>query len=279
MKLTLCNEVLRDHDFREQCRLAAALGYDGLEVAPFTLSEDPATISSSDRQTLRQTAEDHGLSITGLHWLFLTPSGLSLTSDDPETVRRTRSHIEALIDLCADLGGKVLIHGSPQQRMLSDASSPEHARDTALEHLHTAGELCVEADATYCIEPLAPHLTDFVNTVAEAVKLIEEAGSAGLATMLDTLAAWNGEAQAPETVLDQWLGTGRIAHIHFNDTNSQAPGQGDRNFADILATLQEHRYSGYVGIEPFKYEPSGVAAAACAAGYLRGLEDAGRAAP
>ena len=39
MRLSLCNEVIRDMEFAAQCAFAAAVGYEALEVAPFTLSE------------------------------------------------------------------------------------------------------------------------------------------------------------------------------------------------------------------------------------------------
>jgi D-psicose/D-tagatose/L-ribulose 3-epimerase len=44
MKISLCNEVLRERPFAEQCRLAAAIGCHGLELAPFTLAADPGTL-------------------------------------------------------------------------------------------------------------------------------------------------------------------------------------------------------------------------------------------
>src|SRR5206468_2472703 len=40
MKLSLCNEVIRDLPFERQCELAAELGYEGLELAPFTFGEE-----------------------------------------------------------------------------------------------------------------------------------------------------------------------------------------------------------------------------------------------
>ena len=40
MKLSLCNEVIRELSFERQCALAASLGYRGLELAPFTFGDD-----------------------------------------------------------------------------------------------------------------------------------------------------------------------------------------------------------------------------------------------
>ena len=43
MKLSLCNEVLRPLPLAAQCEAAARMGYQALEVAPFTLADDPTT--------------------------------------------------------------------------------------------------------------------------------------------------------------------------------------------------------------------------------------------
>ena len=125
-RFSLCNEVLRDFPFDEQCRLAAALGYDGLEIAPFTLAEDPRRISSRQVEQLVQSANANEVAVTGLHWLLVSPAGLSITDPDPNIRRETAEIIAALIALCRDLGGSVLVHGSPQQRRLHT----EHLRSS-----------------------------------------------------------------------------------------------------------------------------------------------------
>ena len=61
MKFALCNEVLQPLPFAAQCRLAADLGYDGLEVAPFTLATDPTELTDAEIEGYRRTAQEHGL--------------------------------------------------------------------------------------------------------------------------------------------------------------------------------------------------------------------------
>jgi D-psicose/D-tagatose/L-ribulose 3-epimerase len=270
-QIALCNEVVAQLPFERQCALAAALGYDGLEIAPFTLSDDPASLTAAQRTSLRQTADREGILITGLHWLLNVPAGLSLTSDDPETHRRTGDHMVAMVDLCADLGGKVIVHGSPNQRSLAHAANPESARENALVLLRRAAGHAQNCGVTYCIEPLSPGMTDFVTNVHEALKLVEEVNSPSFATMIDTLAAWGGESEEPDALIRRFLPSGRIGHIHFNDDNMRGPGQGDRRFAPILRALAEMGYDGVIGVEPFDYYPDGPAAAARAIGYLRGI--------
>ena len=269
-RFALCNEVLREVPFEEQCRLAAALGYDGLEIAPFTLAPDPREISSRQVEALLRGARDAEVVITGLHWLLVSPEGLSITDPDPQVRRDTADVIAALVSLCRDLGGSVLVHGSPQQRLLpADPQRRESARSIALEHWARAGALAAEAGVIYCIEPLAE--ANFVRTVGEACEVLDEIGVAGLATMLDTSAAGNAEAQPVSAVLETGLARGKIAHVQINAVNRKAPGQGPEFLIDVLRVLKRHGYDRTVAVEPFIYEPNGIGSAAFSAGYVRGL--------
>ncbi|WP_226781542.1 sugar phosphate isomerase/epimerase family protein [Oceaniglobus trochenteri] len=270
-RISLCNEVIRDLPFERQCALAADLGYDGLEVAPFTLSGDPARLSGAERARARRAAADAGIEITGLHWLLSAPDGLSITSNDAAMRARTLDHLRAMVDLCADLGGSVLIHGSPPQRRLGDAPSAQAGLDNAREAFRVAGEAAGDAGVTYCIEPLAPALTDCVNTIAQAGEIVKALGLPNLTAMIDTSAAWGGEDDPPEALIRRHMPTGLLGHVHFNESNRRGPGQGAHAFAPIVAALVETGYDGIIGIEPFDYHPDGVTSAARAIGFVRGL--------
>jgi sugar phosphate isomerase/epimerase len=62
-----------------------------------------------------------------------------------------------------------------------------------------------------------------------------------------------------------------IAHIHLNDPNRRAPGEGLLRVGPIMAALKRQGYAGIASVEPFVYEPDGPACAARARGYLQGL--------
>lgn len=268
--LALCNEVVRELSFERQCRLAADLGYDALEVAPFTLAEEPLRLSARRRRELRATAEAAGVRVSGLHWLLVTPAGLSITSLDDEVRRRTLAAIEGLVELCADLGGSVLVHGSPRQREL-DARDREASAERGREAFAAAAAAAGRAGVRYCIEPLSREETDFVTSVAEAASIVARVGHPALRTMVDCRAARSGGDEAVPALLERWLPDGTIGHVHVNDRNRRGPGQGDDAFAEVVATLVRLGYDGVVAVEPFAYEPDGPTAAARAIGYLRGL--------
>ena len=87
MRLALCNEVLASLSLEQQCDYAARLGYDGLEIAPFTLTASPEKITAAEAASFRRTVEASGLVVTGLHWLLVKPEGLSLTDPDAGPLR------------------------------------------------------------------------------------------------------------------------------------------------------------------------------------------------
>ena len=114
MRIALCNEVIARMPFPQQCEYAAKLGSAQLAAA-------------------RAAAADAGIAITGLHWLLLKPSGLSISTRDDSTRKRTVDVMLALVDQCAELGGRYLVHGSPQQRRIDSGDTREAALSRAQE--------------------------------------------------------------------------------------------------------------------------------------------------
>lgn len=273
MGYLLCNEVVRELDVAAQCDLAAGLGYQGLEIAPFTLGAEPHRLTPGRRAGVRRAAADAGIRIGALHWLLVAPEGLSITSADGGVRARTLDVMERLVELCADLGGRVVVHGSPKQRVLPvDDRAGAVARAT--EAFALAGRVAEAAGVCYCIEPLSRQETEFVTSVAEAVHIVEEVASPALRTMVDCRAARLSETEGVPELIERYVPTGMIRHVHVNDRNGRAPGQGSDPFAAVLAALHAVGYRGDVGVEPFTYVPDGPTSAARAMGYLAGIEEA-----
>jgi D-psicose/D-tagatose/L-ribulose 3-epimerase len=270
LRLSLCNEVIRELEFARQCAYAAELGYAGLELAPFTFGADAYLMGSEARAAIRRALADAGIAASGLHWLLVSPAGLSITTEDPAIRERTSDVLNRLVDLCADLGGQYLVHGSPAQRRIG-GDDPRAAAERGEEMWAAIAERARNAGVTYCIEPLASPGADFINTVAEAAAIVRRIGNPALRTMIDSSAAFRMEPQPLADVVTQWLPTGLIAHVQLNDSNGRAPGQGRDQFAPVLRPLREGGYEGWIAIEPFEYVPDGPGCAARAIGYVAGI--------
>jgi D-psicose/D-tagatose/L-ribulose 3-epimerase len=270
MKISLCNEVLAGHDFARQCELAKQMGYDGLEVAPVTLSDEPHLLSAERRKDIRTIAEDHGVPVSGLHYLMVAPKGLSITAQDAAVRTRTIDVIRRLIGLAYDLGGKIIVHGSPQHRRLEPGHEAE-GRRYGIECWAKIAKDAEDAGITYCIEPLHQPDANFVNTVEEAAEIVRQIDNPAVRTMIDCSAATIWERQPVPDLIRQWMPTGLIAHIHFNDPNRRGPGDGTLAIGPVISALRDTGYTGNASIEPFIYIPDGATCAARNIGYVRGV--------
>src|SRR3982751_5799443 len=274
MRIALCNEVIAPMPFPQQCEYAAKLGYDGLEIAPYTLSEEPHRMGAAQLAAARSAAEDAGIAVTGLHWLLVKPAGLSISSRDDAVRKRTVEVMHTLIDQCAELGGKYLVHGSPHQRRIDPGETRAAALARACESFAAIAEHAAKAGVVYCIEPLSSEQTPLINTLEEAVGLVDAIASPAVRTMLDCSSAGRMEKEPLPALVDRWLPKGVIAHVQVNDRNRRGPGQGEQRFAPLFAALRRQKYQGDVAVEPFDYVPDGPAAAARAIGYIRGIIEA-----
>lgn len=274
VRIALCNEVIAPMPFPRQCEYAAKLGYDGLEIAPYTLSDEPQRMGAAQIAAARSAAEDCGVAVTGLHWLLVKPPGLSISTKDETVRKKTIDVMLSLVDLCAELGGKYLVHGSPQQRRVEAGETRAAAMARAQECFAAVAERSQKAGVVYCIEPLSSEQTPLINTLEEASHLISRIGNPAVRTMLDCSSAARMEKEPLGALVERWLPPGLIAHVQVNDRNRRGPGQGEQRFAPLFAALRRHGYTGDVAVEPFDYVPDGPGAAARAIGYIRGILEA-----
>src|SRR5207253_2387145 len=173
MRYAICNETFEGWDHARVCRTVAELGYQGLELAPFTLAPRITDVTAEQRRTLRRQAEDSGLQIIGLHWLLAKTEGLQLTSPDEKVRQRTADYVVELARCCRDLGGELMVFGSPAQRRIPAGATRAQATDWAVDTFRRAAPGIADSGITLCLEPLAPAEADFIQTAAEAVAILD----------------------------------------------------------------------------------------------------------
>ncbi|HKY85556.1 MAG TPA: TIM barrel protein, partial [Pseudorhodoplanes sp.] len=204
--------------------------------------------------------------------LLRAPSGLSITSADNAQRAGTVEVMRGLCTLAADLGAKILVHGSPDQRKLAN-NADDDGRKRGIDCFAAVADAAASSDVIYCIEPLARDQTAFVNTIEEASDIVRQIGSPSVKTMLDCSSAALTETESVPELIQRWIPNGMIAHVHFNDPNRRGPGDGRLDFGPILTALRDVDYRGDAAIEPFIYEPDGPACAARGIAYIRTLLD------
>lgn len=266
MKFAICQELFENWDWLRQCQFMAETGYTGIELAPFTLAPRITDVSADRRQELRRQAEDHGLTICGLHWLLAKTEGFHLTSNDRSVRDATTKYLIELGNACADFGGTVMVFGSPNQRNLQPGVSREQAYQNAAEVFRNALPAFADRGVKIAMEPLTPRETNFVNTCAEAVELIERVGHPAIVLHQDVKAMLSESTPIPELIAKYAYITG---HFHVNDDNLLGPGMGRTDYHPIVAALLNSGYSGWVSVEVFDYKPGAEFIARESINYMR----------
>jgi sugar phosphate isomerase/epimerase len=252
MKFAICNELFDGWDFERACRFVKLVGYDGLELAPFTLAAYITDVSPSRRAEVRQQAADAGIDILGLHWLLARTEGFHLTSPDRHVRQQTGEYLIALAEACHDLGGTLMVFGSPKQRSLLPGVSGELAFAWAADVIRHAMPQIAEFGVMLCLEPLSATETDFINSCAEATRLIEAVNHPSFVLHLDVKAMSTEPVSVTDLILRY---AGRAGHFHANDPNLRGPGFGDMDFVPIFQSLDEAGYYRWVSVEVFDYQP------------------------
>jgi len=250
VKFAICNEMFENWDLRKVMALAARLGYSAVEIAPFTLADDVRKLGKKARKKIVEDSESLGVEIAGTHWLLVKPEGLHITHPDQSIRGKTVEYLKALAEFTADIGGRVMVFGSPKQRNVLPGVDPSKAWAWAVEAFKKASRYCGDLGVTLCIEPLSRDQTNFINTCRDALKLIEDVAEPSFKLILDVRSMADEGRPIHEIVAD---GREHLTHFHANDTNGLGPGFGKADYHKIARTLLEIGFSGYASVEIFDF--------------------------
>lgn len=266
MKFALCNELFDDRPLEEAIHHIADLGYDGIEIAPYTISKSVLDLSFSQRESIRRVIEDAGLEVVGLHWLLVTPEGLHINHSNAHIRRKTIEYLNALVHFCADLGGTIMTLGSPKQRDIPRDIPRRRAEAYFIEALHEIGEVAQSRDVIMCLEPLPPSDTNFLNSADEAIEMVKAIDHPYVRMMLDVKSMCSEGKPLPDIIRKS---APYVRHFHANDSNLKGPGFGDVDFIPIFNALRDIKYSGFVSVEVFDYSPGRLELAAKSLAYMK----------
>ena len=266
MKFGICNEIFQDWKLDDAMAFAKKAGYDGIEIAPFTLAKYVTEIPAAERARIRDAALRAGIEITGIHWVLVQAEGMHLNNIDAAVRRRTAEYFVELVNFCADLGGRIIVVGSPKQRNVMDGVTFEQAWEWAAKTFRDSVKRAEDAGVTICFEPLAPSETNFINTATEAIRFARQFNSRAMKIILDVKAMSSESNPVPQIIRES---RGEFAYFHANDKNLKGPGFGEVDFKPIAAALRDVGYDGYVSVEVFKFDEGAEAITTRSIDYLR----------
>jgi sugar phosphate isomerase/epimerase len=244
MKFAFCNELFKNWEIKKMCDFLGNLGYQGLEIAPWVYFSSPKDFSQVDK--ISAIVHKSGLDIVGLHWLFGEKTSYHVNHPDKDIRKKTSAYFCVLVKLCSDLGGKVMIIGSPNQRKVQEGITYEQAWEYTKGFLQKPLKVAGERGVTLCLEPLSKDQTNFINTTQEAIRFIKEVDNPNLALILDAYSLSKGDENMEDIILNA---EGYLKHFHADDANKKGPGAGNTDFMPIGRALNRINFQGYVSVE------------------------------
>lgn len=268
MRHAICNELWGTLPFENVCEEAAKYGYEGLELAPFTLKDDPRKLTLADATRLVRIAHSFGLEIIGLHWLLTKPSWLHISTPDDLLRGDTLNYAGHLAHFCGALGGKIMVWGSPKARNIAPEWNRSEAHHRAVELVRSVAEIASQNGVTIAMEPLARKETNWMNTAAEGVEFCKAVDHPACKLHLDVKAMSDESSPIPDIIRasNEW-----IAHFHTNDPNLLGPGMGDVKYEPVITALREVKYNGWLSTEVFDYTPGPSVIAEKSIAYLKSI--------
>lgn len=268
IKTAICNELFGNMDFRKSCDLAAAYGFNGIEIAPFTLFGDVTSISPDTIIQTRNSLRNSGLKFAGLHWLFVKPENLHITSPDKKIREWSWDHLKRLLNLAGELGGGYLTLGSPKQRMAEGICINE-AWKYMEEGLAGAADTASDCNSTVCIEALASLDTNVVNTLKESRELIDRVNRDSISGMFDFHNCGDETESWPELIRKF---TSIIKHVHLNTPEGGHPKPDDgAEYNESFSVLKDIDYNGWVSLEIFTVPDDPGQVLSETAAFLKGM--------
>jgi len=272
-RLSVCNELFEKTPFAEQCRVIKKAGWQGIEIAPFTLQTDATTLPAVRRREIRDIIASEGLEFVGLHWLTVGPTGLHVTTPDEGMRRRSWDYVRGLIHLCADLGsddraGGVMVFGSPNQRKTTGGLTSGQARNNFVAGVRSVAEHLEARGVTLCVEALPLAQCDVILTLDEAAEVVREINSPAVQTMFDSHNAIDESEPHAALLQKHW---DLIRHIHVNELDGSYPRPGGGyDFKPVLQVAQNNNFTGWVSMEVFDFSPGAAKIVNESIQYLKG---------
>lgn len=257
MKFAICNEMFHEvgWEIEKQFEVAAEVGFDGIEIAPFTLAASVREITEEQKQRIRKASADTGVAACGIHWLLAGTSGYHVTDPDPEVRQATVHYCTDLVRFALQIGAEYQVVGSPAQRAVKfeQGVTYQQAWEWFKEAMIASATVAGAANYRVAIEPLAPGTNNnFLFNHLEAIKMCQEIDLPNVGVILDTYSGLQTESNLPDAIRE----TGKLLfHYHCNDLNRRAPGLGDTDFRPIMQALVDIDYPYYVSIEVFDFQP------------------------
>jgi sugar phosphate isomerase/epimerase len=214
----------------------ARLGYDAVEVEGEPDKVDPGRV--------RKLLDDAGLVASSVCPSFT--AGRDLSHPDPDVRTDAMDYVRKVAELAHAVGAPTIIVAPTAYLRTQPVADPKDEWQWAVESVRSVGEYAASLGVDVSLECWNRYGTYMLNRLEQGVRMWRETGLENGGVMADTYHMNIEERSLPEAIRE----TGELLnHVHPSDSNRLAPGWGHIDFGEILRTLQEIGYGGYLAFE------------------------------
>lgn len=227
---------------------AKDLGFDGVEIPMLELE-------AINVEKTKEELERNGMECTGSTALSLEAD---ITSDDEAARRRGVEYLKRCVDVVSELGGDVLsgVLYTAWGKIVGRARTEEEWR-RSVEGLKEACRYARGRGVALALEPVNRFETYFLNTAADAVKLVEDIGEPNAKIHLDTFHMNIEEKDFYAPIKEAG---DALHHLHCCENDRGVPGTGHVDWEGVFKALSEVGYERWLVIESFVPEMEKIAA-------------------
>jgi len=272
MKYAICNELFGNTDLFKAAQITKNAGYSGIEFAPFTVF---GSFSPADVQTgianMKKALTENDLAFAGFHWLLVDPNTpMSIVSPDKALREIAIQRLKLLLSASGELGGGILVLGSPKQRSISPGQSIGEAEAIMRDIVLSLGDYAVKCNSTLLIESVARDVYDVLNTLAQAKELADAAASPGISGMFD-FHNCGDETEPWDALIRKYAGF--IKHVHVNELDGGPPGTGASDYVPAFRALKEIAFDKWMSLEIFTTPPDAATVIGNALVFMKKTEE------
>ncbi|MGQ9596148.1 MAG: sugar phosphate isomerase/epimerase family protein [Thermoproteota archaeon] len=227
----------------ENLKVLSEIGIKGIEI-PGSLQINPFMVSKEDLRRMRELLNSYEMSIVASNVIY--PSDFSHTSSSELVRNRSMEYTHKLAEVASEIECPILVWGSGRVRNISSEISSKEGYERNLRVLKEAAKAGEEFDVKFAVEPLPKNETNFVNTMKEALELVNDVNSDFVKAMADIRHMIREEYDLIESLR---IAGRNIIHVHLADDNSKVPGRGIIDFYKLLKCFRDIGYEGAMSIE------------------------------
>jgi D-psicose/D-tagatose/L-ribulose 3-epimerase len=229
---------------------AKVLGFDGIEIYV-----SPDQIETFDRERVKKALQSEQMKCIGSTSLSLETD---ITSPDAMIRKKGINYLRDIAELFSQLGAN-LVTGVVYTAWgkITGRGRTEEEWNHSVESLKEACSLIKPHNVVLGLEPVNRFETYFLNTAADAVKLVKAVGEPNIKVHLDTF-HMNIEEK---NYRDPIVRTGELLwHVHCCENDRGIVGTGSVNWDEVFEGLADIGYDRWITLESFTPEIKSVAA-------------------